>query len=67
MNNPNDFSDFLTHSHSDEHPDCDLPLPNELEELEPEPEDGDWEPPLADPDDLPYGWDTEQEEWPDSW
>lgn len=64
MNEPNDFDDFDTQIQSDELiPDGYEDRDDELAELE----EGDWEPegdPAGDPDDLPYGWDVEQEEFP---
>ncbi len=64
MNEPNDFDDFDTQIQSDELiPDGYEDRDDELAELV----EGDWEPegdPAGDPDDLPYGWDVEQEEFP---
>lgn len=61
MNEPNDFDDFDTQIQSDEL------IPDGYEDRDDELEEGDWEPdgdPAGDPDDLPYGWDVEQEEFP---
>jgi hypothetical protein len=58
MMNPNDFDHFDTQIHSDEL------IPDGYEDRL---EEGDWEPegdPAGDPDDFPYGWDVEQEEFP---
>ena len=58
MMNPNDFDHFDTQIHSDEL------IPDGYED---QLEEGDWEPagdPAGEPDDFPYGWDVEQEEFP---
>ena len=53
---PNDtFDDFDTQIQSDEL------IPEWYEE---QLEEGDWEPCEGDPEELPYGWDVEQEEFP---
>ena len=53
---PNDtFDDFDTQIQSDEL------IPEWYEE---QLEEGDWEPCEGDPEELPHGWDVEQEEFP---